>query len=251
MRLGAAGGGVDGDGGGGLVAGAVLDEVDEGDVRLVAEGDEAGEAQCVGLAAQLQFEGEVAALAEQGDRAGGEAVGGEVQLGGVVGDAEAVGADEDGSGGPHPVGDRPLAGHARGPGLGEARGDGDDRLRPAGQRVVDGGFEARAGNRDHHQFDGFADRGEGGGGGPAEDGAAAPVDQVHGPPVGGAQGLGGHGVAVLRRIVAGADDGDRAGVEECGQITAHVIPPGAGRSWGSSRRRRGPRPRRPAGRRGR
>lgn len=233
--------GVHGDRRGGLVPGAVLDQVDEGDIGLVAERDEPGEAEAVPLHAELEFEGQISALAQQRDTAGREGVRGEMQLGRVVGDAQTVGADQDRTCLPHPCGECLLPGQPVRTGLGETGGDADDGACAALQSLVDRGLEARPGHGDHHELDGLADRGEAGCCPAPENGPTAAVDQVHRPASEGAQRLRRHGVTVFRRVVAGPDHGHGLGIEERSQVTSHVTSPAAARSWGSSRRRRGPR----------
>ncbi len=224
--------GVHGDGPGALVPGAVGEQVDEGDVGLVAERDEPGEPEAVRAEAELEFEGEVAALAQQGHAAGGEGVGGQEEVGGVVGQAQAVRPDHHGTGGAHPLGDGLLPGAPGVTGLGEPCGDRDDRPGPAPQGLVDGVLETGGGHGDDREVDGLPYRAQAGRRGAAEDGAAAPVDQVDGAAPVRADRLGGDGVPVLGGVVAGSDDGDGYRVEECREVTSHVTSPAAARSWG-------------------
>ena len=85
--------GVDGDGARPVVVDAGVQEVDEPQVRLVAERDEAGDPQpAVGQQAG-EVEDEVAALAEHRHVAGGQHGVRELEPGRGVDDAEAVGAD--------------------------------------------------------------------------------------------------------------------------------------------------------------
>ena len=86
--------GVDGDGPRSLVADARVQEVDEPEVRLVAERDEPGHAQPSVGHESGEVEDQVAALAEHGHVAGGEDGVGQLEPGRGVDDPEAVGTDQ-------------------------------------------------------------------------------------------------------------------------------------------------------------
>jgi hypothetical protein len=200
------------------VGGIGLQQVGRGQVGLVAQRGEARDADPALLEEQAQLERHVAALGDDADRARGHGRGGELEALGGVGDAEAVGAEQHRPGGADPVHERRLTRRPLLPQLGEARGDGDDGLGAGGQRVVHGGLEAGRGHGEDDEVDGLADVGHPAVGRLAQHALAAPVDQVDRPGVARGEGLGADPVAVLRRVVARADDGDRARREQRRQI---------------------------------
>ena len=146
--------GVDRDGPRPVVADARVQEVDDPEVRLVAERDEAGHAQAAVGQEPGEVEHQVAALAEHGHVAGGEYGVGQLEPGRGVDDAEAVGTDQDGAG---VASDRERLGlqpGSLGTRLGEPRGDRHDRPGAGRDGVGHRGHEAARRHAQHGQVDG-------------------------------------------------------------------------------------------------
>ena len=144
--------------------------------------------------------------------------GGELEALRGVGHAEAVRAQQHGAGGADALDDGGLPRRPLLPQLGEAGGDGDDRLGAGGQGVVDRGLEAGGGHGEDHEVDGLADVRNKAIGRLAEHAVAAAVDEIDRARVARGERLGADPVAVLRRVVARADHGDRARREQRRQI---------------------------------
>ena len=94
------------------MADARVHEVDDPEVRLVADRDEPGHAQAAVGQEAGEVERQVAALAEHGHVAGREQRRGQLEAGRGVDDAEAVGTDQHGAG---VAGDRHALGLQPGP----------------------------------------------------------------------------------------------------------------------------------------
>ena len=145
--------GVDGDGPGPVVVDARVQEVDDPEVRLVAERDEPGHAQPAVGQESGEVEDQVAALAEHGHVAGGQHGVGQLEPGRGVDDPEAVGTDQHGAGA---ASDRERLGlqpGTLGTRLGEPRGDRHDRPGPGGDGVGHRGHEAPDRHAQHGQVD--------------------------------------------------------------------------------------------------
>ena len=154
--------GVDRDGPRPLVVDARTHEVDDPEVRLVADGDEPGHAQAAVGHEAREVEGQVAALAEHGHVADREEGRRQLEAGRGVDDAEAVGADDHGAG---PASDRQALGlqpGSLGAGLGEAGRDRHDRAGAGGDGVGHRCHESTGRHAEHRQVDAQVVRGGGG-----------------------------------------------------------------------------------------
>ena len=120
------------------------------------------------------------------------------------------GPEQHGAGGADALDDGGLPRRPLLPQLGEAGRDGDDRLGAGGQGVVDRGLEPGGGHGEDHEVDGLADVRDKAIGRLAEHAVAAAVDEIDRAGVARGERLGADPVAVLRRVVARADHGDRA-----------------------------------------
>ncbi len=197
------------------------------DVGLVADGDEAREAEVVLGHAQVELLAEAAALRDQTDGAGQDVeVGDGEQLAGRVGDAEAVGPDEQSARGPQARDRRLLAGPSLGAHLAQHRGHGDDRFDAHGDAVVDDRLEELRRHGQDDELRSLRQVAQRGVRGTAEDLPAPPVHEVHRAPVLALQQAGAHVAAPLREVAGRADDGDRARREERRQVAR----PGVGRA---------------------
>ena len=145
--------GVDGHGPGPLVVQAGMQEVDEAEVRLVAERDEPGHAQAAVGQQAGEVEHQVAALAEHRHVTGREHGVRQLEPGRGVDDPEAVGTDQDRA---SSASDRQRLGLEPGPlrtCLGESRSDPHDRPGPGGDGVGHRGHEALGRDAEHGQVD--------------------------------------------------------------------------------------------------
>ena len=208
---------VDGDQLGRGVPGQLADQLRDLHVGLVADRDEAREAQPGALGEHPDLEREVAALGDQPDRAAREVVRHEIELRAGVEHAEAVRAEQDRPGGARPLGERAVA-RAAGIAVGRARRDHDDGARAGRERVVERRLERRRRHREHREAGRFGQLAERGVRRPAEDLAGAPVDQVHAPPRLPAQRAAREPVAPLDGVVGRADDRHGVRVEEGGEV---------------------------------
>jgi hypothetical protein len=183
------------------------------DVDLVAQRGEAREAEPDRGHAAADLEREVAALGDQADRAAREVVGDELELGGRVEDPEAVGPE-------HAHARRADAGGEgkvpRAPGVAVllAAADGHDRPRPGGDRVLHRLLERGRRHGEDRELDRAGELAQRAVGRPAEDLAAAAVDEVHVAPALAAERAHGEPVPPLQAVVGGADDGHCGGIEE-------------------------------------
>jgi hypothetical protein len=193
-------------------------QVGGGQVGLVAERGEARDAHRTLLQEQAELERDVAALGDEPDRAGRHRRGGELQPLGGVRHSQAVGPEEHRAGRPDARHERRLPRRALDPQLREPRRDGHEGLGAGGQGVVHRRLEPDGRDREHHEVDRLPDVGQAAVGRLAEHRLAAAVDQVHRPRVAVGQRLGADPVAVLRRVVARADHGDRPRREQWRQI---------------------------------
>ena len=207
--------GVDGDGPRSLVADARVQEVDDPEVRLVAERDEPGHAQPAVGQESGEVEDQVAALAEHGHVTGGEDGVGQLQPGRGVDDPEAVGTDQHRAGAARDRERLGLQPGSLGTRLGEPGGDRHDRPGSGGDGVGHRGHEAVDRHAQHGQVDGPLVRGGRGAcgrvGRVAEHLASVPVDEQHPAVARRREGTLGEDVAPLGGVGAGADDGDRPG----------------------------------------
>ena len=181
--------GVDGDRRGGGVGRARVDQLDEGHVRLVAKGYEARYAEAACREQPIQFDGEIATLAEHGHASRRELVRREIRRGRVVHQPKTIGADQHRTRLADPRDQGVLAGPAVRARFAETRCDRDDRARTLGKHAVHCFFEAGLGNRDDREVDGPIEVLHRAHRRAAEDLAAASVHQLQAVPVGAAKRL--------------------------------------------------------------
>ena len=171
---------VDGDRPAALVLGEMLEQVGQRHVGLVADRGEAAESQAHPPEQESDLEREVARLRDQPDRACGILVGRDPQIGVGVEDPDAVRAEHQRAGSPHPIAQRELALAARGVALAEARGHHDERARTDLERGLDRVLERSFGHRHDDEVGLARELAQRGAQRPAEELAATRVDQVHG-----------------------------------------------------------------------
>ncbi len=132
--------------------------VGDADVRLVAECREAGEALAEAARARHHLFAEATALTDEGDVPGGDVEQGHrIQPGGRVGDAEAVGPDQQAARGPDARHRRLLAGQTLGAEFTEPGRHDAQRFRPDGEGVLHGVVEAGGRDGDEDEVDRGAD----------------------------------------------------------------------------------------------
>ncbi len=205
---------VDSDDLGGVVGGERLHEVGGAKVGLVTQRGKAREAEPVRGGHQPELEREVAALRDEADRARGQRVGHELQPLPRVQHAQAVGPQQHGTGIADTLGQQSVVVRAL---LAAGAGaDDDERARPDLERLVDGRRDRRAGHGDDHELGCPGQLLQRPIGGPAEDGVGAVVDEVGGAMTLPAQGTLGQPIAPLARVLRGADDRHRGGIEQRG-----------------------------------
>jgi len=215
--------GVYGDHAGRLVCRVGLDELGDVEVGLVANRHEARESHaCLG-GDQCQLDPEVAALRDQADRSGRELARCQVQLADGVRHAEAVRADEQSARRADPVGDRALDRQAVMSCFAQSRGDRDDRPRPRRQRIIDSLLKAGRADADDDEVDRPGHVGKRGVGALAEDVLAAAIDEEDAAPRQSLQGATREPIAPFGRRRRGAEDRERARIEERGQVARHQL----------------------------
>ncbi len=219
--------GVHGHDGGPRVVCEHLDQVRGGQVGLVPERREARDAEPVVGGEQGDLEREVAALRDHADRARHEVVRAEVELRSRVVDAEAVGAEHHRTRLAHAGRQRVLARLALVAELSEACADGDDRARPGRERGVDGLLEAGRGHRHDDELGALRQLFERSVRPLPEDLASLAVDEVDAASVRATQRATRDPLPPLPGVARGADDSDRAGVEERPHV-AHARKPTRG-----------------------
>jgi hypothetical protein len=143
---------VDRDEAGRFVLDKVLDAFGGIEVGLVSERDKTGEADR-GIAGALgELEAHVAALRNQPHRSGAEVVPCQVEAGGQIGDAEAIGPNQDGPGLPAARNGLILDGTTSLMELAQAGRDRDDRAGAGTDRVFDRGGKAGRPDGDDDQL---------------------------------------------------------------------------------------------------
>src|SRR5690606_12978203 len=177
---------VEDDGPGRVVRDEVGEQVGGGDVDLVADGDEPGDAEPRVGGEPGEFEPELAGLRHDRDAARDEGAPGEFQFGLRVVQAEAVRPDDAGAG-PVDAAGEPLFQAGLAVGEVDVGGDPEEALDALGERLVDdGGDRRRRGGQDdelgHRRQVGERARRR-----DAVDDGAPGVDEVHVPAVGAAQ----------------------------------------------------------------
>jgi hypothetical protein len=193
----------------GVMAGEALDQLSRFEIRLVPKRRKAREAEPFTLGEQRELERQVAALGDQADLTEGKVdPRRQVELLVAVEDAEAVGAEQDGSGLPHALAERALRR------LPQAGADADDRPGAGGERVVDGLLEGGRGDAGDHELRRVGQVAERPVGRTAEDLAAVPVDEADGTAVAALQRAARQQSAPFSRVARGADDRDRPGSKE-------------------------------------
>ncbi len=214
--------GVDRDARGAVVGHAGLHQVDHGQIGLVAERHEPRDAETHLAHAVVEIDDHVAALAQHRHVTRRQHLAAQLQARRQVLDAGAVRSDHDRPGGAYPADRLGLHRGALGAQLAQSGGDRDQCAYAGGERVVDRGEEAGGRNAQRHQVDAGvgSELAQAAYGGPAEHRATPAVDQVHGPVARSRQRALGQRIPPLGVVVTGADDGDRAGVEQRTQVPA-------------------------------
>jgi hypothetical protein len=197
-----------------LVLGEDIDQLGRLEVGLVAERDEARESQARVSREHPDLESQVAALGDEADRPARNRVRAQVEVRGRIEDPQTVRSDEQRTRRANPFHRRLLSGPALGPALAEPRADDDERLRARGERLLDGLLESPGRNGDDDELGRLRQLGQRAVGLPAQDLAAVAVDEVDRAAVLAQESSVPEPVAPLSGRVRGADDCDRAGVEE-------------------------------------
>ena len=197
------------------------DQLGDVEIGLIAEGDDSREAEADLRCQPARLQREIPALRNESDRTSRKAVRGELEPTACVEDAEAVRAEEDGSVGSHALHDGPLAGSPRLAALAEACGDPNQRLRAGLERPLDGPLEPGGGNGDDDELGRLGKLGERAVGPMAEHVVPLSVHEVDGPAILSLERAAGEPVAPLGGVVRGAEDRDRAGIEQRPQVARH------------------------------
>ncbi len=205
-----------------LVRRVGLDQLRRAHVGLVPEGDEAREPKPELGPDQPDLEREVAALRDEPDRARLEILRAKLELRAGVVDAEAVRPDEDGARRANPLDDGALPRRAFLAHLAEAGADDDDGLRAHCERIRDRLLYPRRRHTDHDQLGRLGQPLERRMGRPPENLAAPAVDEVDGAAALTPHRAAGEPESPLARDGGGAQDRDRAGIEERAEIPRHA-----------------------------